>query len=244
MSTSTARDLIKKAMQKIGILADGEEPSSSEANDCFDALNLMLESWAGRSLLTSAQIQEGFTLTASQSSYTIGSGGNFNTTKPFSIESAFIRDSNNTDYPIVVISKDVYNGYPDKAYTTSTSRPRTLFYDPGLTQQATQTGTVYLYPIPDSSTTYTLYINSEKPFTSFTNLSSTVTFPTGYKRAIIYNLALEICPDFNKTASAELQKTAAQSMKIVENINSKNKKHISTVDLPGTISPYNPLSDE
>jgi len=245
MATSTARDIIKKALLKAGVLAEGEDPSSSEANDTFDALNLMLESWAGRSLLTTAQIQETLTLTAGTSSYTIGSGGDIDTTKPFSIESAFIRDSNNTDYGVAIVGRTVYDSYSDKAYTTNTARPRVLFYDPGTTQQSTQLGTIYLYPIPDSSSTYTLYINSEKPFTSFTNLSDTVTFPIGYKRAMIYWLAIEVAPDFGRPISIDLQKTANESLRIIENINSRNKRRVAVIDVPGGVGGgYDVSTDE
>lgn len=244
MATSTAQNIIEKALQKLVVLADGESATATQLADGLDSLNLMLDSWAGRSLLTTAQIRESFTLTANKSSYTIGSGGDFDTTKPFEIVSGFIRDSDNYDYtPISVVSRGIFDSYSDKAMTTVIGIPKSLFYDPGATQQATQVGTIHLYPIPDSADTYTIFIESEKPFTEFSALSSTVTFPPSYKRAMIYNLAIELASDYGKTASAEVVKIADDSMRIIENVNSRNKKAVSPMNLPGSEGAYNVNTD-
>lgn len=243
MSVLTAADLIQKALQKIGVIAEGETPSTSQSSDGLDALNLLLDSWAGRSLLTTAKIRENFPLVAGTASYTIGVGGAFNTSKPFDIDSAFIRDGNNLDYAVDVVTREVYDGYPDKAITTNRSRPTNLFYDPGATQQAIQLGTIYLYPIPDAATTYSLYLESEKQFTQFTTTASLITFPPSYKRALIYHLAIELAPDYGKPITAEIKMIADESMRIVENINSQNKREVVGFSLPGTQKAYDIYSD-
>lgn len=243
MSTSTSLDIIKKSLQKIGVLAEGEEATASQANDALDSLNNMLDSWAARSLLTTAQIRESFTLIADQRIYTIGSGGDFDTSKPFEIASAFIRDSGNIDYGIDVVGREVYDGYTSKALTSYTSRPTNLFYDPGATQQSTQLGTIYIFPIPDSNTTYTLFLESEKPFTQFTDLTSTITFPPSYKRAMIYNLAIELAPDYGRPITPSIGAIAQESMRIIENVNARNKKGVVAMDFPGSSGQYNIYSD-
>lgn len=243
MSTTTALDIIKKSLQKIGVLSEGEEASASQANDAFDALNMMIDSWAARTLLTTAQIRESFSLTASQRLYTIGSGANFNTSKPFQIVSAFVRDSSNLDYGINVVSREIYDSYGDKASTSYTARPTSLFYDPGATQQANQTGNIYLYPTPDGNTTYTLFLESEKPFTQFSNLTSVITFPPSYKRAMIFNLAIEMAPDYGRPISKELAFIANESMRIVENVNARNNQSVAAMDFPGGQRAYNIYSD-
>jgi hypothetical protein len=243
MGTSTSLDIIKKSLQKIGVLAEGEEATAPQANDALDALNNMLDSWAARSLLTTAQIRESFTLTADKRTYTIGSGGDFDTSKPFEIASAFVRDSNNIDYGIDVVGREVYDSYTSKALTTYTTRPTNLFYDPGATQQATQLGTIYIYPTPDGTTTYTLFLESEKPFTQFTDLTSTITFPPSYKRAMIYNLAIEIAPDYGRPITPSVSSLAHESMRIIENVNARNNKFVAAMDFPGRQRNYNIYSD-
>lgn len=240
MSTTTARDVIQKAMQKIGVLAEGETPTAQQAEDGLDSLNLMLESWAGKSLLTSAHIQSGFSLVSGTANYTIGSNQTFNTVKPFTVIDAFIRDSANQDTGLEVVNRDTYNSHGDK---TTSGTPGIVFYDPGATQNANQTGTVYIYPSPDAN--YTLYLTMEQPFTALANLSSNVAFPTGYKRAIIYNLAVEIAPDYGVNIPAEIAKIASESLRNIENINIVNKEQSSKLSFPGQLGcGYNIDTDE
>ena len=248
ISISTAQDYITKAFVKIGVGAMGEPLTAQMLSDALDSLNAMLDSWSGRSLLTSAQIRESFPLVAFQTTYTIGIGGTFNTTKPFEIASAFIRDLNGLDYPVDPVSRGLYDGYGDKALTPITSaaaRPRVLFYDPGMTQQANQLGTIYMYPVPDATSPYTLFLESEKPWTEFASLSTAVTFPPAYNRAIIYNLALELLTEYPHEVSPTLAYIAKEAMRIVEQVNSKNKKGVMGMSLPGVKgSLYDVYSDE
>jgi|LGOV01.1.fsa_nt_gb hypothetical protein len=233
MAIATARDVIKQAMKKIGILAAGEEPAAAEAVDALETLNSLLSSWSGDSLITPATIQEGFALITSQNSYTIGSELNFDTVKPLRIISAFIRSSSGIDYPVTILPRNRYNALADK---TTEGRPTNLFYDPGVAQQATQTGTVYLYLTPDSA--YTLYLISEKAFTEFAGLTTAFTFPDTYKRAMIFNLAVELAPEYERNINPDIRAIAAESKQIIENMNVANKRQLMSVSLPGSATNF------
>ena len=234
MAIATAQDLITKALQKIGVIGEGETPNANQLSDGFDALNIMLDSWSGRGLLTTALIPESFDLTAGQYSYTIGVGGNFNTDIPLSIEGAYIRDnSNQIDFPVSIVTRDIWDSYFDKVLAGNSSRPEVLFYDPGATQQAVRAGTIILYPIPDAGTSYTLFINSEKNYTDFVSLSNNIPFPPAYTKAIIYNLAIDLSPDYGRQVNQVVKEEASEAMRIIENINSRNKRIVSAVNLPG-----------
>src|SRR5271157_1968059 len=168
----TARDIITQALRKLGIGTPGEVLSADEMNSGLDALNVMLKSWSGRSLLTTAQLQESFALIGGLPTYTIGPSvvsPNFITVKPITVCSGFIRDQSNTDYPVGLISREEYNAFVNKS---DTGLPSVIFYDPGIAQQANQLGTVNLYLTPDSTNIYTLFLVSEKPFTTFASLNS------------------------------------------------------------------------
>ncbi|MBU6232388.1 hypothetical protein KGP36_07175 [Patescibacteria group bacterium] len=45
---TTALDVIRAAMRKIGLLASGQEPSANEAKDALECLNDMLASWEAK----------------------------------------------------------------------------------------------------------------------------------------------------------------------------------------------------
>jgi hypothetical protein len=243
MSINTAQDLIIMSMQLGGILGIDESPTNSQLTFALNLLNSMIDSWAGRALLTSAQIQESFPIVAGTGSYTIGVGGVFNTSKPFEIVSAFIRDTNNLDYNVDVVPRNTYASYDDKSIASNAGTPMSLFYDPGQTQQAVQTGTIYLYPIPDSSSSYTLFIISEKAFTEFASLSSVITFPPVYLKALLYNLAAEICIAFGKPISKDVAEEAHEGERIVEQISSRNRKGVAGFSFPGNQFSYNIYSD-
>ena len=240
----TARDIIVQALRKIGVGSLGEVLAADEMNACLDALNVLLKSWSGRRLLTTAAIQESFPLNGGYASYNIGLGTwqsgpganltalGFATAKPIRIlDGCFIRDQNGSDYPLNVISRELYNSYDTK---TNRGLPTEIFYDAGSTQQALQTGTVTFYLTPDTTNTYTVFLVSEKPFSVFASLNDAYTFPDIYERAMIYNLALEVAPEYNKTVHPEVILSANESLDIIIAINSSNKRTVSDLGLPGS----------
>ena len=224
------QDLFVAAMEVIGATSLDEVPEASELMKCMRHCNLMLDSWSGRRLMLAATLQENFTLVAGQRVYTIGTGGNFNTDKPIEIESAFIRDSANVDYPVFVVERDIYDSFDDKLL--SAARPEAIYYTAGMTQQTNQFGQIFCYSIPD--VTYTLFINSQKYLTRFANLSDVVTFQPIYEQAIVQNLAKAIWRPMGRKGPvpADLIKDARDAMQVVENIN--HEIPICRIDVPGT----------
>jgi len=232
MPTTTALDIIKKALQKIGVGAEGENLSFEAANDGLDALNDYLSLLGVRGLLTTAQIQESFALSANISTYTIGPfvlAPNFITAKPITLCGGFIRDANGNDTGLDVISREEYNSFSTK---TDSGTPDSVFYDPGATQQASQVGTFYFYPAPDSTIGYTAFLVSGKTFTRFVSLSSLITFPDFYNHMLIFNLAVILAPDYGKSIHPEVTHQAEESMRIIETINSANKNTVVDLGLP------------
>ncbi len=229
----TALDIIKDAMKEIGALAIDETPSSSAANDSFRALNSMIDSWSARKLLSSAGIRQSFSLVYNQYSYTIGIGGNFNTSVPISISDAFIRDGNNVDSSLEIVTMDLYNSYGDKSF--SPARPTTIAFDAGATQQASPKATIYVYPVPDSSTPYLLFITQQKMLTEFTNFTDLITFPSSYYRALKFNLAIEIYGSYFNESKQPIPigtvNLAKESMRIIETVNARRVS--ASMDLPG-----------
>lgn len=207
---STALDLIKKSMRLIGALGQGEVPTASEATDGLDALNTMLDSWSIERLMVYQILQETFTWTGGQSSRTIGSGGNFATTRPVHIENGFTRISD-SDYPYTVISKEQYDSIVAK--TSQSSYPDVIYYQPSY-----PLGILYAYPVPSASVSF--YLNSWKQLQQFTSLTTDLALPPGYKKAIEYNLAIEIAPEFGLSVSDGIRETAAKSKGSLKRLNS------------------------
>src|SRR5688500_1268969 len=104
-------------LRLLGVLGEGETASASQLADALDAVNVLLDSWSNDNLLCIAIVREEFTLTAGQSSRTMGPSGNFNTTRPIDIENATIEDqsaSPTAEYPLTIIGRDEYAAITQK----------------------------------------------------------------------------------------------------------------------------------
>lgn len=205
----TVRELIRKALLLIGAIAHSENVSAEEASDALNTLNDILESWSNQGLLIYAKTIETFSLVAAQASYTIGSGGNFNTTNPQIIEQASIVD-NSVEYPLHIISSQEFAEITNK--TVSAQIPNTLFFNRGAT-----TSTIYLNPVP--STTNQIKLYSLKPLTAYSSLNTTVTLPSGYRDALKYALAVKLSPEYGKPVSADIEKQAINSKRELKRLN-------------------------
>jgi len=238
--TYNVQDLINTSFRLIGVIGPGTTTATSmDLSKALTTLNMMIDSWSADGLATRAYIPEGFILPSNVSSVTIGIGQTFNTTTPIEIISAFYRDLNNNDFPIEVIDRLKYDMYSDKI--TTPGHPQSISFDPGLTQQSINIGTIFIYPKTDSNT-YTLYIQSLKNLSAFNNLSDPVTFPPHYIRALVYNLAIELSLIYpGLPPNIGLEKIAYDSLQIVERRNGKILTMFT--DLPVSSGGYNIYSD-
>jgi len=200
---TTARTIIKKSLQKIGALVKSEEPAADESDDGLSALNALMDSWGNDSLNEYARTLETFTLNSS-ASYTIGSGGNFNTVRPSNIVSATVR-SGEIDYAVDVIDDSTYNNI---SYKSTTGIPQFLNYS-----NAYPLGVIKLYPIDSGASSITLL--TEKPLTGFATLDTDMSLPPGWERALVYNLALELAPEYDQKPDAYIAKVAQESLGMI-----------------------------
>lgn len=203
--------LIIAALQMIGEKEIGATLSTAEEMAYLAKLNMMMESWSIQRLLIYQILQENFALTTSTGTYTIGSGGTFNTTRPIKITNAFVR-SGSTDYQLQIIPVDSYNMIPQK--TVDGSYPTELYYDMGFSSASL--ATIYLYPEPSAG--LTLYIDSWKQLQTFALISTTLVLPPGYELAIVSNLAIFLSAGF-RPVQQEVIKIARESLAAIQGLN-------------------------
>lgn len=236
----TAQDFIVDALSLIGAVQMDQTPPTWEMSKALRALNHMLNRWSSQKLMVRAMTKENFSLVDGTASYTIGSGATFNTAKPLKIDSAYVRDSSGYDHPLDIIEMSQYNAFRDK---TTEGTPDYLAYDPGAAQQATQTGTIYFWHVPDYA--YTLYISCQKFLTEFSSLTSTFTFEPQYGEAIKYNLAIRLWPYYRKpTENIPMHITgmAASTLRDIKALNATQPK--CRIDIPSSKGIYNIFTDE
>jgi hypothetical protein len=200
----TARQIIKKSLQKIGVLVKGEEPSADEANDALDSLNQLIQSWSNDSAVIPSRAWETFTLTSGVSTYTMGVGQTFNTSRPTNIIAGYTRNGS-IDTMLTVIGDESYNSISFKALT---GIPQFLNYD-----NANPVDNLRLYPVPVSA--YPIFLLTEKPLVTISTLDTTIDLPPGYERALIYNLAAELAPEYGQAPDQSIFKIAAESLGMI-----------------------------
>lgn len=215
-STITAEDIIKAALRKLRVFQAGGTLPPEDADDCLSVLNDMLDFWSSESLMIYALTHEAFALTASQSMFTIGPGGDFQTTRPESVDvaSSFVRDASSNDTYLEPMTEREYRQIGLKSGSGLNSIPSRLWYDPQYPLGRLQ------FDCPLTSG-YTLHLASLKPFDQFPDLTTEVSLPAGYRQALVYNLAVMLAPEYGKKVSPEVGAIAVQSKSHLEHKNAR-----------------------
>lgn len=216
----TSLQLGSRALRLINALASGQSLPAEETSDMLEAMNAALDSWRIRRLFVYQIKQEAFTWPIGQASRTIGgvtadgvlaSEGNFTTVRPDRIESAFVRDSNNQDYPLTLYTqREQYDAVPVKS--TQSTLPQYLFYDP-----AYPFGVLYMKSVPSSA--ITLLLNSWQQLQTFADTATNLALPPGYENAIVFNLAVDLAPEYGKEPSPTVAKRAVEYAAAVKSNN-------------------------
>lgn len=213
---STALDLIKGSLRKIGALATGENLSAEEGTDALSALNRMLDSWSTQKLLVFGVTIESFSLISGQNSYTIGNGGDFNTEVPIYTDAAFIKVSGgSSEYPLRVY--DNYKWGSIQLKETSSDIPQVVYIEHSHPLRK-----VYVYPTP--SVAATLILHNYRQISSISSLSASLSLPKGYEEAMEYNLSKKIAPEYGLSVSAEVDAIARKSLANIKRVNVKPRE--------------------
>jgi hypothetical protein len=191
----TVAELIKSAYANIGVTDLEGEPTAAQYELAIRSLNSLLGAWSRSRMTIYGLVDESFPLVAGQAAYTVGASQDFDTAWAYQIESAFLRDSNDLDYPLQLVSPDQYEAV---ALKTQSARPQSLLYNPKGYPLATAT----LYPVPDQ--VYTLHWTAQKVLASFTAGEDTVGIAPEFEEALEYNLAIRLAPKFGVPVSTEL----------------------------------------
>lgn len=207
---TSALDLITSSMRLATVLASGETPTADEATDGLKSLNDILENWSLENLSVWQQNNEQFTLVAGTASYTIGSGGTFNTTRPIRCGLSYSR-INGADFPMTQWGLEEYNAVPVK---TAGGIPERYVYinDYPL-------GALIFYPVP--SVASTLFLNVDQILSFPVTLVTQLAFPPGYEKALRFNLAMNLAPEYGVTPPPSVGAIATSSKADIKRANKK-----------------------
>lgn len=220
---ATPSTMIVSALIKIGEKAVGGTLTTAEQTEYLQRLNQMLELWANDGLICFASQTDSKALTTGLGAYTIGTGGDINVTWPTKIQSAYTVDSSNVSRTISIVGNDEWEAITLKQL--GNIFPTDLWYD-----NSYPLGTINLWPKPVAG--LTLYITSYQRLQSFALISTTVSLPPGYEKAIIDNLACDLALG-QVEPSPSLVKSAAQGLAMLK----RNNVNVPKLDMPTSNTP-------
>lgn len=239
---TTARDLVQGAFEASRVYAPGEQALDADMARGFLLLNQMLDSWSNESLMCFAVKQQSVELQPGVFRYTIGTDGDIDDIRPIRIiigpGAAFLKDSNNNQYPVDVVPQDKWNEIWNLESTNS-NLPNTMFYDPQF-----PLGIINVNPVPNADNIF-LFWNSYLQLTAFAALQTAVSLPPGYERMIQTNLALDLEPYFpTAVITPSLARTAAAAKGNIKRSNMReNIAEFDKVITQPYGAVYNPYSD-
>jgi hypothetical protein len=209
---TTAGDQINRALRLLGVLAEGETPSAATSQDGLTALNQMIESWSTERLSVFSTQDQIFTWPAGQITRTLGPSGNFVGNRPVLLDEAtYYRDAGtNVSYGIKFINQQQYDGIAVK--TVTSTYPQVIFVN-----MTYPDATMTVYPQPTRDLEW--HFISVNELTNPATLATNLTFPPGYLRAFVYNLAMEIAPEFGVEPSPQVTRIAMTSKRNLKRIN-------------------------
>lgn len=218
--SQSAMALIASAMRLIGVLASGETPQLSEANDALSVLNQMLDSWNADRLSVYTTTASDFALVQGKQTYTLGSGGFWDTNRPAKIDAMSViltsNPSNPIEIPIPMYSVDDWQTkVPVKS--VNGSFPTVCYDDGGFPLR-----TLSMWPIPTQVNNFRIY--AWQPLPILVNLQSTVTYPPGYAEGLRYNLAVRLGAEFGEEVAPIVQSIALSSLARLKTMNAPDLK--------------------
>lgn len=184
-------DLIKGALRKIGVVPQGETPTTDQITEGAFALNLLVKAWQADGMPLWALRTTAIPLSATVNTYSIGTGLTVNTDKPLKIIRAWNRDiTSNVDIPMRILTRQEYDILGNK---TSAGNPIQIYYDPQR-----DSGVLKVFPTPSTleATNNQIYITYQRPYEDFDTSTDTPDFPQEWYMAVLYGLAVVLAPEY------------------------------------------------
>lgn len=208
---TTATEIIGQALGLLGVKDPVEAVNGTEAANCLVRLNGLLDSWRTESL--SAYSLARVSASVAAATATIGPAGTFVlASRPVRLELGCFFTAGGVDYPIDPIGADRFNAIPVK--TNGGRGPSVVYID-----EAWPAATLYFYPVPASAVTVTLLVQTQ--ITAFADLTTSYSFPPGYARAMAFDLALEMAPEYQVAVTPLLMRRAEGAKRSVTRLNSR-----------------------
>lgn len=192
-SPTTALQIIEDALGLTNAVGSDQTLTNDEVSDCLRVFNDVMEEGSIYGFFPYAQANQTFSTVAAQAVYTVGTGGNWNTTRPEIVYEPAYATISGVSFPYAAITQAEYNLIGYKAQPGGgTDVPQ--YY---LFLQAFPMATITLWPVPDAVLSVTFSFG--RVLAQVTNAATAISFPQGYAKAFKYKLGVELPSVFGKS---------------------------------------------
>lgn len=206
MPATTAAAIAKASLSKLGLLTGNKAPQGSALATCMKALNTFADSLQLSRPFAHELLETVVQVTAGTVSMTLGPGADIDIPRPvFIADCSYIRVSG-IDHRVEILDDRGWAGISQKTLTGSW--PQALRFDGGM-----PTGNLFFWPQGGGE------LHLFTPTVSVSNFADATTsyeLPPGYERMFIYNLAIEVAPDFEVTPRPVIFETAKSTRRAVK----------------------------
>ncbi len=212
---ASARSICRTALLDLGVIAYNDTPSANLINAAYERLNTLVDAWAAERGTIFTQAITTYVYPASTpAGVTIGPGGTWNQARPVFLSGAnYVVPGSSPPVrePLGLMDDEDYFalGIP----TLTSNLPTNLYYNPTF-DAVGGLGRIQLYPVPNQN--ISIGIQTPTAISQFADLDTLYLFPPAYRRALHYNLAVEICDTFGRELTTNMANkafTSKQAMK-------------------------------
>lgn len=214
----TAQTIITAALQEINASAPGETISANDLSWGLDKLNRLFDGWCSERLMAFAVNFVTYTLTPNLQPHTIGptgTGATFTCTgnRPTKIVAAQLVINNVTpNYTVPINIRDADWWAAQRVQALTSTWPTDIYYEPDWPK-----GSLFIWPVP--LTNWGLQLETWTTIGQAANLGASFSLPPGYWDAVIYNLAVSMCPAFEKQPNPVLVAEAKRTKAAIKSLN-------------------------
>ena len=193
-------DTLRSAVQKLGVLAVGEELNQSEYRDCLIALNRVVDNYTTNGIFIGHTIDidlpaplDGNNDRVWKREISFGKGGDYESIYPIEFVSLYFREDSGTDYVLEEMSE---NEFANIAYKDIVSIPkRYLFKGVGDGLDKLYFDAIPQYGLRLQGSAKVKYTGTNSKGDPL-NANDEVEWDSGIEAMIVYRTALELAPDY------------------------------------------------
>lgn len=212
-SPTTALQVITDALYLVRAIGVDQTLTNQETSDCLRKLNDLIESWSTQKLQVYGLSNQTFNTVAGQATYTIGTGGDWDTDWPPIISEPAYATVLQVTYPYVSITQEQYNLIFVKGQT-GFGTDQVQYY---LYVNEFPLGKITLWPVPAAIFPITFSIS--RTLSQVATAATVMNFPPGYINAFVYQLAPMLAPLFGRPVPEDVRRDGEKYFADVKRLN-------------------------